>query len=899
MPSASPEAMNVHRSLALCGALILLSPAIVRAQLTNTASAAVPEALPVVALSPFEVTEDKDQGYAATHSLAGGRVNTELIKTPADVTVLTREFLNDIGALDYQDAAPYMTSMAQTDPVVTTDFGNKFTVRGLPVSLQMRNYFRVARPVDGYITERLEGLRGPNSLLFGDGALGGGLNTITKRARPGQKFGEVMVRFDSEGSRYAAFDVNRTLGPQTAVRANVFGQQARYWIDRKFDDRNGVHLAALHRPWAKAELRFEGEYNKSSTNYPPPFFRDTNSNYTTGYRVAAPLTVASPAAGVNRITTETLIWSPTQSGRVFNLINFGRTTGSNLAMTPDLQGIVPNFPSVRPNFSNQPRNGTGDIRHYLLSGVFEQQLTRQLTAEFAIQYVNIARYARNIKWDNSYIDPNAILPDGSPNPKVGKVYDEKAWRWYLQDTQHFDLRAAVAWQVPVKQWSQRFSLFVFRRQETTDYETFQIGRNNNPANSLINATVNEPFFRIYWDDPEPRFVPPTNDSTYTWETLRTTDQRVIQTINSAQVATVASLWGDRLSLIGGVRHDDYEQRQRDGATRDTAGRFITRTWQGATARPTTSSGGFVLFPIRAIGLYGNYAETFSPVSSGGRGLNGEFFGPTRADSYSTGLRFRLAGDRVVGSFGYYTSKEKGRLLQYQSAAINRIWTNLNKSELQVDPALTNYRDSLDYAASGLELDLTANLGRNFRLRGNVAKPRTSQTNTVPGLRTYYAKYIAEWRAGAANTTNPNRNQIATDIGSVETTMSNANEGRVLNYTPDYTGSIFGMYTLSSTPLKGLRFGGGLAWQGPRVIGNQLNRSYDYVKSDGYYTANLSLGYVLMLRNRPIDLQFNITNLLDYTDPIYSGTNTYGGQTVRSLNYYIDPRKASLAATHRF
>ena len=143
----------------------------------------------------------------------------------------------------------------------------------------------------------------------------------------------------------------------------------------------------------------EGEFNKSSTNYPASFFRDTSSNYTTGYRVVAPLTVASPAAGVNRITTETLIWSPTQSGRVFNLSNFGRTTGSNLAMTPDLQGIVPNFPSVRPNFSNQPRNGTGDIRHYLLSGVFEQQLTRQLTAEFAIQYVNIARYARNVKWD--------------------------------------------------------------------------------------------------------------------------------------------------------------------------------------------------------------------------------------------------------------------------------------------------------------------------------------------------------------------------------------------------------------------------------------------------------------------------------------------------------------------
>lgn len=892
--------MKNYRYLAVSASVLLLPMAALAQSVPSPAlAAASAEPKATVTLSPFEVSEDKDRGYAASHSLAGGRVNTELIKTPADVTVLTRAFLNDIGALDYQDAAPYITSMAQTDPVVTTDFGNKFTVRGLPVSLQMRNYFRVARPVDGYITERLEGLRGPNSLLFGDGALGGGLNTVTKRARPGQNFGEVMLRFDSESSRYAAVDLNRSLGARTAVRANAFGQEARYWIDRKFDDRSGVHLAALHRPWAKAELRVEGEFNKSSTNYPAAFFRDTNSNYTTGYRVVAPLSVASPAAGVNRITTETLVWSPTQSGRVFNLINFGRTTGSNLAMTPDLQGIVPNFPSVRPNFSNQPRNATGDIRHYLLSGVFEQQVTRQLTAEFAIQYVNIARYARNVKWDNSYLDPNAILPDGTPNPKVGKVYDEKAWRWYLQDTQHFDMRAALAWQVPVKRWEQRVSFFVFRRQETTDFETFQIGRNNHPTNHLINATVNEPLYRIYWDDPEPRFVPPSNDSTYTWETLRTTDQRVIQTTNSAQLATVASFWEDRLSVIGGVRFDDYEQRQRDGATRDAAGRFVTRTWQGVTARPTTSSGGFVFFPIRSVGLYANYAETFSPVSSGGRGLRGEFFGPTQASSYSGGLRFRLAGDRIVGSLGAYESEEKGRLLQYQSAAINRIWTNLNKSELQVDPALSNYRDSLDYAASGVELDLTANLGKKFRLRGNVAKPRTKQTNTVPGLRAYYAEYIAEWRAGAANLANPNRNQIATDLASLETTMSNANEGRVLNYTPDYTGSIFGMYSFTAAPLQGLRLGGGLAWQGPRVIGNQLNRSYDYIKSDGYYTANLSIGYALKLGRRPIDLQFNITNLLDYADPIYSGTSTYAGQALRAPHYYLDARKAALAATYRF
>ena len=97
----------------------------------------------------------------------------------------------------------------------------------------------------------------------------------------------------------------------------------------------------------------------------------------------------------------------------------------------------------------------------------------------------------------------------------------------------------------------------------------------------------------------------------------------------------------------------------------------------------------MFFPIRPLGVYGNHAETFNPATSGGRGLNGEVFGPTKSHSWSGGVRFRLADDRIVGSLGWYTMQEKGRLLQYQSAAINRIWTNLNKGELQVDPALTN------------------------------------------------------------------------------------------------------------------------------------------------------------------------------------------------------------------
>jgi hypothetical protein len=46
-----------------------------------------------VTFSPFVVSGDEDTAYAATHSLAVGRINTEL----------TREFLDDLGAVNYMD----------------------------------------------------------------------------------------------------------------------------------------------------------------------------------------------------------------------------------------------------------------------------------------------------------------------------------------------------------------------------------------------------------------------------------------------------------------------------------------------------------------------------------------------------------------------------------------------------------------------------------------------------------------------------------------------------------------------------------------------------------------------------------------------------------------------------
>jgi hypothetical protein len=76
--------------------------------------AAVPTDKPadedVIVLSPFEVSAENTQGYAAATTLAGNRLNTELRDIGNAVSVYTTEFLKDIGATDNNTLLQYTTN---------------------------------------------------------------------------------------------------------------------------------------------------------------------------------------------------------------------------------------------------------------------------------------------------------------------------------------------------------------------------------------------------------------------------------------------------------------------------------------------------------------------------------------------------------------------------------------------------------------------------------------------------------------------------------------------------------------------------------------------------------------------------------------------------------------------
>ena len=164
----------------VCIAFLALAPA---AALVAQSAPSGPNQDTVV-LESFVVNTDKDAGYIAVDSLAGGRTATPIKLTPTAISSLTRAFLDDVAITDVREALKWSVNVIPSDLNAgksSSPFNDwDFNFRGAGQSLQggsgpTRNYFTFYQSADTYNIERLEFDRGPNSILFGVGTIGGAI----------------------------------------------------------------------------------------------------------------------------------------------------------------------------------------------------------------------------------------------------------------------------------------------------------------------------------------------------------------------------------------------------------------------------------------------------------------------------------------------------------------------------------------------------------------------------------------------------------------------------------------------------------------------------------------------------------------------------------------------------
>ena len=132
-------------------------------------------------MSEFQVTTSADKGYRAGNSVSATRIDTPIKDLPFSISAFTQQFITDIGARELNDVVVYAPGVT-TGSKEFTQGNTRLSIRGFDGDVTpQRNGFVGNRYVDVGNIQRVEVVKGPSSLLYGQITPGGTVNYITKR----------------------------------------------------------------------------------------------------------------------------------------------------------------------------------------------------------------------------------------------------------------------------------------------------------------------------------------------------------------------------------------------------------------------------------------------------------------------------------------------------------------------------------------------------------------------------------------------------------------------------------------------------------------------------------------------------------------------------------------------
>jgi catecholate siderophore receptor len=246
----------------------------------------------IVELSPFEVRADLDTGYRAVSTQSGTRLRTELKDVAASVSVITRDFMEDVNGYNLEDLFVYtlgteVSGMGGNFTGVSLTLDNpsyndnqieptsNTRVRGLASADQTRDYFLTSIPLDGYNFNRIEVIRGANGLLVGLGSPAGVANAGLIRADLKRNKTSLSQQIGSYGSARTVLDHNHALvEDKLALRTSLVYADTRYKIEESYLRKRAAFITGTYRPFKNTTMRANWETGRQNDNKPeirPPF----------------------------------------------------------------------------------------------------------------------------------------------------------------------------------------------------------------------------------------------------------------------------------------------------------------------------------------------------------------------------------------------------------------------------------------------------------------------------------------------------------------------------------------------------------------------------------------------------------------------------------------------------
>lgn len=199
-----------------------------------------------------------------------GKLDVPISETPFSISLRNKAFLDEIGAKSVQGALQHSAGVYGGRYGLDAR-GDWATVRGVEPLLYIDGLQSIFGSYSGaranaYAFERVEVLKGPSSVLYGQGSTGGIVNLVSKR--PGRESGgEVLVQGGNYDRKVIAGDITGALDGEGKWLYRVVGYQrdANAQVNHVEDNSLLLMPSISWRPSVDTEVTFLASYQNDDT----------------------------------------------------------------------------------------------------------------------------------------------------------------------------------------------------------------------------------------------------------------------------------------------------------------------------------------------------------------------------------------------------------------------------------------------------------------------------------------------------------------------------------------------------------------------------------------------------------------------------------------------------------
>ena len=213
---------------------------------------------------------------ARDQAVAGSKTDTPLVELPQPLTVISEDVYRAQGAINISDTVRYAAGI-NSDAYGRDTRVDSFTIRGVN-ALQFRDGMRdifsyyASITSDPYNFSRVEIVRGPASVLFGQGSIGGIVNLVSKTPLF-ENAADVQLTYGSYDRKEVLADLNGVVGNTLAARIVTRVRDADTYVDQVPDDRVMIAPSVTWRPSSSTAVTLLGLYQEddggSTSNFLP------------------------------------------------------------------------------------------------------------------------------------------------------------------------------------------------------------------------------------------------------------------------------------------------------------------------------------------------------------------------------------------------------------------------------------------------------------------------------------------------------------------------------------------------------------------------------------------------------------------------------------------------------